>query len=160
MANPRHRGFNYENDGSILGLGDGGDSHRTAAVNLSIGGFGVGFSLFTGKRLYDDENGSISKHRDPLCIDNYNRRMPNGNVLETGQKYRFGGLYLSYKNYRIGVNSEHVRHAIQDQAIHNLRIPWFNEKSILDKRQMGFENQSWNWKSYFQYKTTNKFTSW
>jgi len=25
---------------------------------------------------------------------------------------------------------------------------------------IGFKNQSWNWKSYFQYKTPNKFTSW
>lgn len=86
--------------------------------------------------------------------------MPNGLVKEDGYKYRMGALYFSYKNYRIGVDSEHVRHAIQDQAIHNLRIPWFNGKSILNKKQMGFENQSWDWKPYFQYKTSNIFTSW
>ena len=158
----RHGDFriNYENDGSILGLGDGGDSYRTAAVNLSIKEYSIGFNLFTGYRDYDNEKGSVSQHRDPMCIDEFGRRMPNGIALETGTKYRLGALYFGYKNYRIGTDSEHVRHAIQDQAIHNLRIPWFNGKSLLDKRQMGFENQSWNWKPYFQSHTKNKFTSW
>ena len=150
----------YENDGSIGPGGDGGDKYRTAALNLSVGKFKFGFNLFTGNRDYDNEQGSISQHRDPLQIDNYGRRMPNGFALETGSKYRLGALTAGYGGYRIGVNSEHIRHAIQDQAIHNLRIPWFNGKSLFDKRQMGFENQSWNWNGYSQYKTSNIFTSW
>ncbi|SNR79804.1 polymorphic toxin type 23 domain-containing protein [Flavobacterium sp. ov086] len=150
----------YENDGSIGPGGDGGDKYRTAALNLSIGKFNFGFSLFTGNRDYDNEQGSIGSHRDPLQIDNYGRRMPNGFALERGTKYRMGTLTAGYEGYRIGVNSEHIRHAIQDQAIHNLRIPWFKGKSVFDKRQMGFENQSWDWKGYFQYKSSNIFTSW
>ncbi len=51
-------------------------------------------------------------------------------------------------NYRIGTNSEHVRHAIQNRFIHNL---------IGDR---GFKNQSWDWKPYFQAQTKNRFTSW
>lgn len=145
----------YENDGSILGLGDGGDSYRTAALNMKIGDFTAGFNLFTGYRDYKNENGSISSHRDPLCVDDYGRRMPNGLVKEIGNPYRLGALTIGYKGIRVGVNSEHVRHAIQDQAIHNLNI-----LGIFDKRQMGFENQSWDWKSYGQFITPNKFTSW
>ena len=51
-------------------------------------------------------------------------------------------------NYKIGTNSEHVRHAIQDRFIHGL---------IKDG---GFKNQSWKWNPYFQAHTKNKFTSW
>jgi len=50
--------------------------------------------------------------------------------------------------YKVGTNSEHIRHAIQNRVIHG---------AIHDA---GFKNQSWNWKGYFQYKTRNKFTSW
>lgn len=144
----------YENDGSIGSLGDGGDSYRTAALNISIGSYSAGFNLMTGYRDYENENGTISQHRDSPCIDDFGRRMPNGLALEVGEKYRLGALTIGYKGYRVGVNSEHVRHAIQNQAIHNLKF------GPLDKRQMGFENQSWNWKGYFQYKTPNLNTSW
>jgi RHS repeat-associated protein len=150
----------YENDGSIGPLGDGGDSYRTAALNLSIGDYTAGFNLMTGKRDYKGEESLDGGHRGNPEIDKFNRRMPNGYALEKGNKYRLGALTVGYKGYRVGVNSEHVRHAIQDQAIHNLRIPWFNGKSLLDKRQRGFENQSWDWKGYFQYRTPNQFTSW
>ncbi|MFJ1431424.1 polymorphic toxin type 23 domain-containing protein [Capnocytophaga canimorsus] len=162
MIGFRHGDFSvmYENDGSIGGLGDEGDSYRTAALNISIGDFTAGFNLFTGYRYYDKEEGSISKHRDPMCIDEFGRRMPNGVALESENKYRLGALTVGYKGWRIGTNSEKVRHAIQDQAVHNLRIPWFGGKSLLDKRQMGFENQSWDWRFYYQYRTPNKFTSW
>ncbi len=162
MIGFRHGDFSmmYENDGSIGFLGDDGDSFRTAALNIGIGDFTAGFNLFTGYRDYKRENGSVSKHRDPMCIDDFGRRMPNGLALEKGERHRLGTLTIGYKNWRYGVNSEHIRHAIQDQAIHNLRIPWFGGKSLFDKRQMGFENQSWDWQPYFQYRTPNKFTSW
>lgn len=150
----------YENDGSILGLGDGGDSYRSAALNLTYKDFSAGFNLFTGYRDYENECGSVADHRDVPVRDKFNRKMPNGYAKEEGTKYRLGALTVGYKGYKVGVNSEHVRHAIQDQAIHNLRIPWFKGKSIFDKRQMGFENQSWNWNGYSQYKSSNGFTSW
>lgn len=162
----------YENDGSIGPGGDGGDSYRTAALNVYINDYSFGFNLFTGYRNYDGENGAVSKHRDPMCIDDYGRRMPHGLALEEGPKYRLGALTVGYKGYRVGVNSEHVRHAIQDQAIHNLnaKIPnpfyyltltlWDKKYFDFDKRQMGFENQSWNWNGYVQYRTPNMFTSW
>ncbi|UPQ80325.1 polymorphic toxin type 23 domain-containing protein [Flavobacterium azooxidireducens] len=144
----------YENDGSIGPLGDGGDSYRSAALNLSVGDFTAGFNLMTGKRNYKGEESLEGGHRGKPEIDKFNRRMPNGYALEEGNKYRLGALTVGYKGYRVGVNSEHVRHAIQDQAIHNLKL------GPLDKRQRGFENQSWDWKGYFQYKTPNQFTSW
>ncbi|MNR31724.1 hypothetical protein D3C85_1492520 [compost metagenome] len=145
----------YENDGSIGPGGDNGDKYRTAALNLSVGKYSAGFNLFTGNRDYENECGSVGDHRDAPSTDIYGRNMPNGTSLEIGTKYRLGALTVGYGGYRIGVNSEHVRHAIQDIAIHNLHIP-----HIIDKRQMGFENQSWDWKGYSQYRTSNNFTSW
>lgn len=145
----------YENDGSIGKLGDDGDRYRSAALNLSYKDYSVGFNLFTGYRDYDGENGSVTQHRNPMSVDEFGRRMPNGVVRELNTPYRLGLLTMGYKNTRMGVNSEHVRHAIQDQAIHNLKIP-----GIIDKRQMGFANQSWNWDGYAQYRTRNSFSSW
>ncbi len=148
----------YENDGSLFGLGDGGDSYRTAALNLSYGDYSVGFNLFTGFRDLDYENenlvGGYKGFDCSDCQDSFGRNLPRGAVHETGEKYRLGALTVGYKGYRVGVNSEKVRHALQNHAVHNLKIGPF------DKRQRMFENQSWDWKSYFQYKTPNIFTSW
>ncbi|MEO6672653.1 MAG: polymorphic toxin type 23 domain-containing protein [Ginsengibacter sp.] len=130
-------------------LGNDGDSYRTAALHVSVGDLNAGFNLFTGYRDYKNEHGSISQHRNPSDIDGFGRSMPNGFATEVGTKYRLGILSVGYKGYNAGVNSEHIRHAIQDQAIHSGLL-----------HQMGFENQSWNWGLYFQYKTPNRFTSW
>ena len=157
----------YENDGGIgikhLGLGDRGDSYRTAALNLSVGDYSAGFNLMTGERSLDNQkqeekiitgykkNGKPKLSNptySPQLRDNFNRKSRYGYVNETGPKYRLGALSVGYKNYKIGVNSEHIRNAIQNRVIHG---------AIKDR---GFENQSWNWNSYFQYKTPNTFTSW
>lgn len=146
----------YENDGMPFNmgtkkhgfpwLGDGGDSYRTASVTASIGDYGVGFNLFTGKRKdYSDDKANVGKMDYSL-----GRRFPNGFVKEEGPRYRMGALYFSYKGYRVGTDSEHVRHAIQDQATHN----------FLGEKQPGFILTSWDWKPYSQYRTPNKFTSW
>ncbi|QIY91648.1 polymorphic toxin type 23 domain-containing protein [Chryseobacterium gallinarum] len=147
----------YENDGSpfdkkqVLGgiLGDGSDRWRTAAMTIGIGDFSAGFNLFTGERNnYNGDEEKVGR----LKTDNFGRRFPNGFVNENLDKprYRMGALYVGWKNYRVGVDSEHVRHAIQDHAAHN----------FLGTKQPGFENLSWGWKPYFQYQTKNQFTSW
>jgi RHS repeat-associated protein len=143
----------YENDGGAginhLGLGNRGDSYRTAALNLSVGDYTAGFNLMTGKRFYSrpEDTDKYSKI-DPTPKDLFGRKFPRGFVDEQGNPYRLGALTVGYKGYRVGVNSEHVRHAIQDKAIHGI---------IGDA---GFRNYSWNWNSYFQYKSPNTFTSW
>jgi len=59
---------------------------------------------------------------------------------------------ITYKNkgYKVGTNSEHIRHAIQNVAIHGT--------FVAPQRMFQMQNESWN--NYFQYKTPNKFTSW
>jgi len=71
-----------------------------------------------------------------------------GPVNEVNSKYRLGALTVGYGAYRIGVNSEQVRHAIQNSVIHRM---------ISDNE---FMNTSWNWNEYSQFKTSNIFTSW
>lgn len=152
----------YENDGGFgiktLGLGDRGDSYRTAALNLSVGDYTAGFNLMTGNRSLENQKAEdkiVTGYKrngkpilenptyNPELRDSYNRKFRHGFVNETGTKYRLGALTVGYKGYRVGVNSEHVRHAIQNRLIHN---------AIKDR---GFENLSWNWNSYFQYRTPN-----
>jgi hypothetical protein len=138
----------YENDGGpvLNKLGDANDSYRTAALNLSVGKFTAGFNLFTGARPRDKqgfEEASTHGYKDRFGV---NHR--NAPVNEIGTRYRLGALTVGYGGYRVGVNSEHVRHAIQNSIIH--RMIGDNE----------FMNTSWDWKGYSQYRTSNGFTSW
>ncbi|MDO4728756.1 MAG: polymorphic toxin type 23 domain-containing protein [Bacteroidota bacterium] len=43
-----------------------------------------------------------------------------GFIDEVGEKHRLGTLTVGYKGWRVGTNSEHIRHAIQNRFIHNL----------------------------------------
>ena len=140
----------YENDGGFgiknLGLGDRNDSHRTAALNMSVGDYTAGFNLFTGERPRKEQKGeeaSTHSYKDRFGV--YHKNAP---VNEIGTKYRLGALTVGYKGFRMGVDSEHVRHAIQNAIIH---------RGIDDNE---FMNQSWDWKPYFQYQTPNQFSSW
>jgi RHS repeat-associated protein len=159
-------GFTYENDGLPFGfqndaeiLSDGNDSYRTAALGLRVGDFSVKSNLFTGRRdNYKDDpeytgKGILNRifSKTPKGEDGgFGANLPFGTVRESGNKYRFGALYLGYKNLRIGINSDrHVRHPIQDILAHRIIAP-----------QPGFLTLSNGILGYFQYQTTNKFTSW
>jgi len=159
-------GLMYENDGAPFEgwlASKNSDSHRTAALNFNIKDFTFGFNLFTGKRDMDYENsnleGGYKGYDCSDCKDSFNRNHPRSFAYEVGPKYRLGALTIGYKGLRIGVNSEKVRHAIQNHAIHNLKLSPFGF-TLIDKRQRMFENTSWDWKPYFQYRTPNLFTSW
>lgn len=161
--------LSYENDGSPfdkLGkgiLGDGNDRYRTAAMSLSIGDFHAGFNLFTGSRMKDtyEENDYNAKNylndyaemrkfgKDDYLGGAYGEKYTHGLVVETGPKYRLGAAYIGWGNYRVGVNSEWVRHAIQNVAAHRWISP-----------QPAFQMMSNSWLPYFQYQTINQFTSW
>jgi RHS repeat-associated protein len=145
----------YENDGKpFSGLsGDGNDQYRTAALSLSIGKYSTGFNLFTGVRTKDDyevEKSQLGGERGYGSNGKYGEHYKNGFVNERGPKYRMGAAYFGYKDYKVGTNSEWIRHAIQNVAIHGT--------FIADQRM--FEMQSGDWNGYSQYKTSNIFTSW
>ena len=52
-------------------------------------------------------------------------------------------------NYKIGTNSEHVRHAVQNILAHG----WLSPQPVFQVLSKGV-------KPYFQYQTYNQFTSW
>ncbi len=160
-------GFSYENDGNPFGLGeknlgapwlgDSNDSYRTAAISLSIGNVTLGTNLFTGLRnkgSYNSENdgswdGVASDGPGKPRYDNSGHYYKNGLVLEQGPKYRFGSLYVGCQNYRIGVNSEWVRNAVQNVFAHSWIAP-----------QRMFLMTSTSWNPFIQYQTNNPFTTW
>lgn len=118
---------------------------QTAALNLSVGKFTAGFNLFTGARSTGDQKKEDKRYG---FVDSMGVYHQNPATNEQGTKYRLGALTVGYGGYRVGVNSEHVRHAIQNAVIH--RMIGDNE----------FVNTSWDWKGYSQYRTSNGFTSW
>lgn len=63
--------------------------------------------------------------------------------------YRFGGAYVGWKNYRIGTNSEWIRHSIQNVLAHTWLSP-----------QPAFLMLSNKWLPYIHSHIRNKFTSW
>ena len=74
-----------------------------------------------------------------------------GLAYEKGPRYRLGALYVGYKNYRIGINSDrHVRHTFQNRWTHNSNFA----------AQRAFEVIDFSTKPYFQYQTKNMFTTW
>jgi RHS repeat-associated protein len=160
----------YENDGMPFGmlddegkhkwysprLGNGGDSFRTAAGSLSIGEYSLNVNLFTGKRdahSYENENSGRwdgKPGETGLKIPgNFGEKYKFGLADERGTKYRLGALSVGYKGYKVGVNSEWVRHYIQNVAIHG---------GISPQRMFLMTSNSWN--GYFQYNTPSIFTSW
>lgn len=147
--------FRYENDGYPFGktLGDGNDSYRTAAASIGFKDFSIGFNLFTGKRgeqqFKQEEMLYGSKHGNSSLVGAYGERYPNNLVKEVGPKYRLGAAYFGYRNYRVGVNSDWIRHGIQNWGAHEYA-----------KKQPGFIMTSDKVQYYFQYQTPNPFTLW
>lgn len=167
--------MSYENDGSPfgkLGLGNNNDTHRTAAMTLSIGDFNAGFNLYTGERsksTYEegnDENPGYNKYGAGVTADAkmmqwiksngntgitgmYGENYRWGVVQETGLRHRLGAAYVGWGNMRVGFDSEWIRHGIQNVFAHTWLSP---------QPQFVMLSDTWNW--YLQYKTINKFTSW
>ncbi len=125
------------------GLGDGQDRFRTAALNLSVGEFGIGFNIFTGNRDQTNEKKGMS------LTDSNGKLFPRGYVNEVGTPYRLGAGYVSYGNYRTGINSErYISYPIQARAAHGI------------SPQGGFQIMNYTSSSYHQLRTSNIFTTW
>jgi RHS repeat-associated protein len=109
--------FKYEND-FMFGLpADGGDRYRSAAGRLNIGLFNVGFNLYTGDPgLRDDD-------RKPEYVDGQLTYVKNANG-DDPDEFRSGVLYFGFGGFRIGRNSETVRHRIQNEFAHDTAYGW------------------------------------
>jgi hypothetical protein len=148
--------FAYENDGTpfqLMGLGDGNDSYRTAALTFGVGDFSLKANLFTGlrnKKSYIEEearaggkyglgktsDGESIKpdekpckrianvNKDPYSVGEFGEKYKMPFVVEQGTPYRFGGLTLNYGGASIGINSDrYVRHSIQNGFAHYIAQP-------------------------------------
>ncbi|UOY08653.1 polymorphic toxin type 23 domain-containing protein [Muricauda sp. SCSIO 64092] len=152
-------GFRYENDaGGVAFLGDGNDSYRTAAVQLSYKDVVAGFNLFTGLRnqdSYNSEGGRILNANNLKALGliktgYFGERYPNGVIEEFGHPYRLGAAYIGYRGLKYGIDSDrHIRHPIQNQFAHGFAKP-----------QPFFKSYSDAILPYYQYQTANKFTLW
>jgi hypothetical protein len=97
-------------------LGDGGDRWRTAALQLNLGLASSGFRLGTG---------------DPLrsfrpVLNGRQTYAPIGNF--NPDQYRLGLAYTSFGGFTLGVNSEKIRHQVQNVWTHDNftpMVPWF-----------------------------------
>ena len=99
----------YENDGSPFnkndltkGLIDGNDRWRTNAVSIAYKGVDVRLNMFTG------EPGTAKE------LDGYQNKVYTGNA----DNFRLGALSLGYEGYRMGWNSEEIRHLFQNRGAH------------------------------------------
>jgi len=81
------------------------------------------------------------------CSSDSSKNGNNGNAFAINLVPLVTNMVID-QAFKAGVNSEHASHAIQGRFIH---------EAIKDAR---FEITSWDWKGYFQYQTTNIFTSW
>ncbi len=152
----------YENDGFPFHkwwafggiLGDGKDRYRTAAVQVTYKGQGVGFNLFTGDFELDGKDKGITDdvpgHRDFKTVNGRKRRDFRGGQYsgENASAYRLGAAFLVNNGVQFGINSEGVRNAIQNEFAHVKNYqPFFKVLPIAPT-------------TYFQYRSPNQFTLW
>jgi hypothetical protein len=130
--------FTFENDV----IGDNGDRYRTHASVLSYKDMSLGLNLFTSdpakdkglRRIIEDEG----KYGTYLLASDG----------DDPDKYRLGVFYFRYKIFRLGTNSEYVRHWTQNRLIHDTAgSPQF---AMRDKK----------WRLYGGIYTYNPFTAW
>ncbi len=143
--------FTYENDWMFgLPIADGGDRYRTAAAKITIGDFSAGLNIFTGDPRLDDAN-EVPGYSGASVGGKYNNKTGQQNGIYKGinaGKYRLGVLYLGYKNYRVGYNSEVIRAFFQNKVVHDtFGVPRFEKLDIKGS-------------FYYQYQYNTPFTTW
>ncbi len=149
-------GLTYENDGfpfQYIGLGDGGDSYRTAAASIQMGDFSLNTNLLTGLRSIADimaeENDTEGGGKMGIPLEGkgkFGETYTHGFVFEQEPQYRYGGLTINYKGTSIGIDSDRwVRHPFQNYLAHD----WLNDqrqfevlsgdiKAVLNSSNLGF----------------------
>jgi len=134
--------IDYENDfmfgiaDEILGLpsADNGDRYRTCAAKIRFGLYSVGLNLFTG-----DPGLSRDDRRTYIDPSNDRETYTIGANGEDPDKYRAGVLYVGLGPLKVGVNSEQVRHVLQNRFAHDFLCqkdsPYFK---VLDRPTQGY----------------------
>jgi hypothetical protein len=155
--------FSYENDGwpfTKTRLGDGRDGMRTAALHVGYKNFGIGFNLITGNPF--DDRGRYSTETvpnhftHPDIVDGNNQTLYRGGQYTSGtaDKYRMGAVYMNVGAARLGNDSEHNRHVIQNLGAHSIRTKIFTSYQPWFRYRVDISSQY-----YFQYQN-NPFSLW
>jgi RHS repeat-associated protein len=112
--------FRYEND--QMPFADKGDRFRTAAQQLGYGKFNMGVTMFTGDP--DAKFGDEWRPSEKIDGKDY-YYSKNGSDPD---KYRAGIGYFGFGNFKIGINSERIRHTIQNVLVHDtIGVPRFRQ---------------------------------
>lgn len=135
--------FTYEND-FMFNLGqylpgvpnaDNGDRYRSAAARFMVGPISIGTNLFTGdpgvshdaRRTFEDPE---ANYRETYTLNE------EGNDPD---RYRAGILYVGIGPFKIGANSETIRHFLQNRFAHDFLCrkdsPYFK---MLDRPTQGY----------------------
>jgi len=110
----------YEND--QMPFADKGDRYRSAAQEIGFGPFKMGATMFTGDP--DAKFGKELRPSDKINGKEYYESR-NGSAPD---KYRAGIGYFGIGNFKIGINSESIRHAIQNVLVHDtIGVPRFQQ---------------------------------
>lgn len=130
--------FSYENDymfhlfDELIGFipADNGDRYRTAAARIRVGPFYLGVNLFTGDPGAKEED----RVAQPDPENNYRMTYVINEKGNDPDQYRAGLLYIGAGPFRVGMNSEKVRHALQNRFAHDFlrggKVPYFK---VLDR---------------------------
>ena len=112
------KNISYENDqlfgiGKVLGIynADGGDRWRSAAVQFRYGLFNATLNLFTG------DPGLVE--RDRSVTNYFHEYYSSEGALDANQ--RAGVLSFGFGSFRLGRNSEIIRHIFQNESLQNVR---------------------------------------
>lgn len=139
--------MNYENDWAFdvplakfltghripMPTGDDGDRWRTTGLRFRDEENNVSF----GMNLATGEPKTINKI---VGQDTYTN--------PEADQYRLGAFYLGIGEFRIGFDSERVRHTVQNEIVHStIKCPWF---SVLND----------NINPYIMFQTSNPYTTW
>lgn len=138
----------YENDFMFKLPADNGDRYRTAAMRLDIyaGGntpYSIGWNVFTGDPGL--EQGQKRKNNSTYHTTGIHA---GRDVYNEDHPYRLGSLYVGYGNLKVGIDSEQVRHAIQNKGAHDaIGVPHFQ---VIDKKPS----------LYFYYGNSTNYSLW
>lgn len=149
-------GFRVSNDLSFRGsngfLADGGDRFRTAAAQVFWDDYSLGILLHTGdpggagwEKYLNEKDGKIGHYVSKSAND---------------PSLRQGVLYAGYRNFRVGWNSDDIRHFFQDIVIHDGLLTGFGLAPDRRASPWFYPNEKVKGRPYLDVNGNNPYSLW